>query len=383
MKKAFVMFWQGLTGILVGVAGWFTEILGMKDNSRYGAFLRRVVGTCFALVMVVVAVASVYAAYRAFERRVMKAGGDEAIDHANWVYLSRGMYYYPADDASGFVMDNDGNKTLKGVNWIAKPLGSDSLVCYSDGSKRGYFNKFTGKTVIDPRYDHAWVFSEGLAAVDDGGKIKFIDQSGKVVIDNSMTYVQGMDGYVFHNGHCAVHGKENGKMGLIDRQGKWAVKPEYVNVYPVDSLWVVDNGAQMGVLRNDMSVMIPISDGRLSFGGGAIFACQPDHTVRKYDRQGNLVDGFYVNEVEKLTFDTDELAPVSDADGQPGYVEAVAVNSRYEAEVGWYGLMSPTGKIITPPMYKEIKAIGRDLYLCDEGAGYGVVIDGDGNKVGM
>ena len=45
--------------------------------------------------------------------------------------------------------------------------------------------------------------------------------------------------------------------------------------------------------------------------------------------------------------------------------------------------MSPTGKIITPPMYKEIKAIGRDLYLCDEGAGYGVVIDGDGNKVGM
>ena len=47
------------------------------------------------------------------------------------------------------------------------------FICYSDGKKRGYFNMFTGKPVIEPKYDHAWIFSDGLASVDDGGWIKF------------------------------------------------------------------------------------------------------------------------------------------------------------------------------------------------------------------
>ena len=69
----------------------------------------------------------------------------------------------------------------------------DSLICYSDGKKRGYFNMFTGKPVIEPKYSHAWIFSDGLASVDDGGWIKFIDASGKVVIDPQIPYIPGAD----------------------------------------------------------------------------------------------------------------------------------------------------------------------------------------------
>lgn len=38
MKRAFVLFWHGLTSLLAGIAEWFTVILGMKDDSKYGKF---------------------------------------------------------------------------------------------------------------------------------------------------------------------------------------------------------------------------------------------------------------------------------------------------------------------------------------------------------
>ena len=44
MKRAFVLLWKGLTGIIAATAEWFTVILGMKDDSKYGRFIRRVVG---------------------------------------------------------------------------------------------------------------------------------------------------------------------------------------------------------------------------------------------------------------------------------------------------------------------------------------------------
>ncbi|MGN1241032.1 MAG: WG repeat-containing protein, partial [Alloprevotella sp.] len=58
MKRAFALFWHGLTALLAGMASWFTVILGMKDESKYGKFLRRTVGTCFALLMIMLVVAA-------------------------------------------------------------------------------------------------------------------------------------------------------------------------------------------------------------------------------------------------------------------------------------------------------------------------------------
>ena len=63
MKKAIILFWKGLTGIIAATAEWFTVILGMKDESKYGKFIRRVVGGCFAFIMFVFACAGANALY--------------------------------------------------------------------------------------------------------------------------------------------------------------------------------------------------------------------------------------------------------------------------------------------------------------------------------
>ena len=47
--------------------------------------------------------------------------------------------------------------------------------------KWGYINK-TGKTAIEPQFDNAGGFQEGLAQIRMGDKCGFIDKSGKIAI---------------------------------------------------------------------------------------------------------------------------------------------------------------------------------------------------------
>lgn len=395
MKQAFILFWHGLTGILSGIANWFTVILGMRDDSKYGRIVRRVVGTCFAVIMVVIA--AVFVLH--FVERACYTFGCGRDSRCSYEYsdqyVSRNVRYYRDEQGqNGYVVDNSGNKVLTHIAWIAKPLGYDSLVCYSDGKKRGYFNIFTGKAKVKPTYSHAWVFSEGLAAVEEGGMIKFIDQTGKVVIDKQLPYLDGADGYVFHDGYCIVHNDRRTLFGLIDHKGNWVLQPKYLSIKNADSLWIVNDGKQEAVFDSKMHEVLPFADAGYKSSDDGFLATMPDHSLRKYNRQGELVEDFYIQSVDKMTYPTDELRYDTqytyDEEGnvtgetdssEPTYLEETASTLCYEAASGWYGLMSSDGKIITPPAYTEIKAIAYDTYLCKDASDGGVILNGKGERV--
>lgn len=76
-----------------------------------------------------------------------------------------------------YVANAEGKKLIKNVNWVAKPLEGDSLVC--------------------------------------------------LVIDREFAYDEDDDGQVFHQGHCAVNDSTGKCMGLIDRNGDWVIPPLY------------------------------------------------------------------------------------------------------------------------------------------------------------
>lgn len=67
---------------------------------------------------------------------------------------------------------------------------------------------------------------------------------------------------------------------------------------------------------------------------------------------------------------------------QPTPYQKTANCKKYEAELGWYGLMSPSGKVITPPRYCDNTAIGYDLYLCKTDDIRGEVLNGKGVRLG-
>mgnify|MGYP003310390731 CR=1 FL=1 len=84
------------------------------------------------------------------------------------------------------------------------PLRDSLTVFRSMDGKRGFLNVNTGQIVIPARYRHAWVFSEGVAAVvGDDDSLRFIGYDGKAVFDRAFEYDANYD-YVFRDGLCIM-----------------------------------------------------------------------------------------------------------------------------------------------------------------------------------
>jgi len=207
-------------------------------------------------------------------------------------------------------------------------------------------------------------------------------------------HLSNKDGYVFHNGYCAIHNGSGDKLGLIDKTGGWALKPEYVSVLPVDSFWIVSNGKEKSVLDARLETVLPFTSPNVWINDGLIYASMDDHSVRTYSTQGELVENCHISGTSQLMYETNEVYYstsksyneegnlVSEtSDGDIATRQAVAHCLRYQAEFDWYGLMTPEGHIVTPPLYREIEAVGPDLYLCKTDYQYGVILNGKGQKV--
>lgn len=387
MKKIKSVF----TTVVDGAATLF----GMKDGSKFGRVMRRVVACTFAVAVLFWAAAEVvrFFVYIDVDLCELFSSNDDKF------YLSQRLsddvlfydsYYY---GENGYIANAHGKKLVGNVLSIAHPLEGDSLVYFSDGERRGYFHMRDGRLVIEPIYEHAWIFSEGLAAVEEQGRIKFIDTAGRVVIDRGFKYDVSDDGYVFHDGHCAVNDSTGRHKGLIDRTGRWVLPPVYDRVYPYDTFWVVTLGEEQAVLTLGLDTVMPLARARYEPLDTAILATLSDHSQRIYSRQGELLQKNLVRDVEQMMYDTrevvyhhsehpdDEVTEYYESDDTFTQLQAVATCLRYEAEYGWYGLMSPDGRQLTPPLYSSIEAVGKDLYLCKTDYVHGILLDSHARRV--
>lgn len=102
---------------------------------------------------------------------------------------------------------------FENVTWLFDPI-----VIYNLNGKRGYYDVSTRRFITDAEFDHAWIFSEGLAAVAKNGKVGFIDQTGKVVIPFRFEYVPYRD-YVFEDGFAYIPDRFGGAE-IINKQGE-------------------------------------------------------------------------------------------------------------------------------------------------------------------
>lgn len=391
MKKAIKALWHGIKALFSAFVDLLATLFGLKDNTRYSRILRRIVGTAFALVVVLWAALTLVRFSRCVWRNASEMTGRV---NDNDVSLRRrfpsGLCYYESSSGSrGYLLNSDGKKVLKHIYDIAMPLGGDSLVYFSDGDKRGYFHIRDGRTVVKPIYEHAWIFSEGLAAVEEQGRIKFINSDGKVVIDRDFSYITGDDGYVFHNGLCAVNDASGKYKGLIDHEGNWVVPPAYTSIYPYDTLWLLSVDNRQAILTFGLDTVFPLTDATFSIEDSTIKAIFSDHTQHLYNLRGELIHSNLIYNVAQLTYDTRELVYPSAANDDDEYYtasepysrKAVATCLQYEGEYGWYGLMSADGKPLTKPEYVSIEAIDKDLYLCNTDYACGVLLNSKGQPV--
>lgn len=217
----------------------------------------------------------------------------------------------------------------------------DSLAVFHSGPLSGFYNVHTGRADIPARFRRAWSFSEGLAAVrKDDGDIAFVDTKGRVVIDLGTPYEPGQE-YAFRDGVCPlrVHG---GKEGAVDRTGTWVIPPEYDQVRTYRDYVVVTAG-----------------DSRYQMA---------------YD--GTVLNTFLIDDVEPLWFSRE----AADGEGVPD----VRYNSGFFAyQVGdRWGLMDPSGRRLTRPLYDSIWAVSGHLFKArPPETVYYILLDDKGEEV--
>lgn len=385
----FTVLWRGVRQAF----GFIGRLFGYKDGYAYAKVLWRISATCLTALLVFFTGALFYA----FVNEVVIPKWISPSLNPEWecMYISNHVIFqtdYRNNDTRVYNKKT-GEVTLKDVDWIVPSNDHDSLAVFSKDGKRGYLNRFTGEVAIPADYSKAWVFSEGLAAVEKDGKLLFIDHSGQTLIDEGFEVHPDMPGYAFHGGYCLLKSPVDGNVGLIDRTGTWKLQPEYLDISRSDSLWLVETtDGREAVLDNSLNVILPFSQTDFRIDGNVIIATLSDHTMRKYDLRGNLMEPFLIWSVEQMTYETGELRyPVASGNGEYEQeedgtccavnIQATARCRRYQAEYGWYGLMSPDGQVITPPSYSNITAIGEDLYLCEDTNGNGLLINGKGENL--
>ena len=219
--------------------------------------------------------------------------------------------------------------TIKGIDldWTT-PSPNDSLAVFCSRGKRGYYNVYTGEIAVPAQYRRAWIFRDGVAAVQRNGNIGFINHRGEVVIDFLFPYHGNpLSSFVFEDGHCVVANRE-GKCGVIDMNGSWIIPAEYDYISAYREYAIV---TRKGVT--------------LQMG---------------YD--GTVINAFVLDNIKELTFEEEGYMEMSD--GSVRTVEKTVRTGLFAYCIGGrYGLMDgQTCTRLTDPLYKNIHAVSRTLF---------------------
>lgn len=175
---------------------------------------------------------------------------------------------------------------------VKKTISPDTeLFAVNPGNKFGFIN-IEGDLVIEPKYEYAHDFSEGLAAVRTGGKWGFIDKSGKMAIPPKFDCVYRKG---FSQGLAAAtlgdpEGKKNN--GYIDKSGNWAIKPQFDIAEPfTENVAVVTIDYKNGLInkKGEYIVTPQYNSIRNISGGLAAFQKEPGAKWGYIDLNGNEV----------------------------------------------------------------------------------------------
>lgn len=248
------------------------------------------------------------------------------------------------------IKEDDGNITIKNTetgevtaekikfDWTsASP--NDSLGVFCSDGKRGYYNSYTGKIVVDAQYRRAWVFSEGLAAVQKNGHIGFINRRGEVVIPFIYPYHGNpLSSFVFENGHCIV-ADTTGKCGVINKKGDWVIQPKYDNIDAYEEY--------------------------------VIASCAGVRRQLTYDEK--VINSFVVDNIKALTYEEKER--YENKDGEIVYLDIEVKTDLFSYKVGGRcGLMDSNCRRLTEPIYSRIIAVDKNMYRALLLDGYSEVI---------
>lgn len=119
-------------------------------------------------------------------------------------------FYSGANDKYGYK-DEKGNEVVAPKYDLAYPFVEGMAAVRIDG-KYGYLDA-SGREVVVPKYDFTWHFIGGYAAVKSGNLFGFIDKAGKEIVPPGYEDANNYHGSCCYKG--MAHVKERGKWKMI------------------------------------------------------------------------------------------------------------------------------------------------------------------------
>jgi hypothetical protein len=243
----------------------------------------------------------------------------------------------------GFI-DTRGNFVIKAKYDYASSY-NNGFACVGKKSSNGKLIKYgiidkTNKIIIPIIYDSEIEFSEGFFKCQKGKKVFYLDRNGKV------TFCFNADGASdFKDGMAEL--KNNNKSALIDNKGKLLINYEKYNGFD-----------------------------RLGFG---LIACELNNKWKITNKNGVAISTILFDETKALENGI-ILVKQKDKWGSMDKDGKVILKPTYEyiddnlifRDKGKYGLLNSKCNIKLPPIYDELKAIGKDYiyYVNGKEEGY-------------
>lgn len=250
------------------------------------------------------------------------------------------------------------------LEWVASIPDKDSLTVFCDkDGKRGFLNVNTGKITIEGKYEHAWIFSEGLAAVvEPNGKMGFIDGNGEYVIAPEIEYIDSHD-YVFKHNVCCIENSE-GNQGLLSRDGKWVLPQEYsyIDYIAAADMFVPEKDGKEGLLMNgSFEWVYPVEYDNISWTdapSGHGFILYKDFRSWHVSLDGTVIDEFLVDDTRVLKYMVKYNSEVEDE-------YAISDNVVSFKVYGLWGVMDKqTGKVLIPAKYGYVEMVSKNIIKC-------------------
>lgn len=253
--------------------------------------------------------------------------------------VSKNLEIRTVDGQQGLYSTSLRKFIVKDLDWICYNPGDDNISVYNKRGKRGFYDANTGNLVTEAEFDKAWVFSEGLGAVEKDGLLGFLNTNGEEQIPCKFRIVRASDDWPeaiqFQKGQCLLKMSPETD-AVIDRSGAWVIAPDiYSSISELsnDSCRIVVKNGKYGIVGFDGKIIVEpnYEDIRFAEEGSAYFTQNYNKYLATYS--GEVLQPFVFDDIEEEVVN--------------GYSKIV-VNDKYGA------VRRKDLSVVIPPKYETI-----------------------------
>ena len=253
--------------------------------------------------------------------------------------FSDGLAFVVSDGGYPTCIDKSGETkfALKEAKYVFSFTEGFAMFATQDKEgkmKLGFVDK-SGKVIINPQFEDASPFIEGLARIKQKDKWGFIDKTGKIVINPQFEAVGD-----FKNGKAVF---KNGKQwGYIDTKGAYIINPQFEAAGNFsEGMAIILQGKDYGYITEDGKIEInPQFDDAGEFSSG-MAAIEQNDRIGFIDKKGKIIINPQFDDASQFFGD---IAFVESSDK--------------------WGIIDKKGKYLVNPQFDLIKkTVGQYFYV--------------------